>query len=173
MHGVSQELSRSEELNFSCTSTNETLKFLSTSVNPLWHLFASNSVRVLTSIESSEKGWALERTTSKVEGETNKSTSLVGVQVDLDESVNTGNESLEVLTQKSISLSFSNFHTRFNIRSSVSVADGKNTNSIKIGSKSKSLKLLYKAFSSWLVPVWSSDLGLWMMMVWVAVTCGT
>ena len=97
-------LSRGEELDLSFASADKTGKLLATTVDPLGKFLLGNSVRVLTSIDATSKGGALEGTASNIEREADEGASLILVKGLLNGPGNAVSEYLEVVGEVGLSL---------------------------------------------------------------------
>ena len=119
---------------------------------PLRKLLTSYSVWVLMSVKSSQKGWGLERSASKVEDETGERSILVGVKGNCNMLNYTVGGSLKVICEECFSLSIRDCLSCVDISSSMSPSDGKNTNWVSVSCEAKTFKTLNNRFGSRNIP---------------------
>jgi hypothetical protein len=157
-------LSRDEELDLSFASADKTGKLLATTVDPLGKFLLGNSVRVLTSIDATSKGGALEGTASNIEREADEGASLVLVQGLLNGPGNAVSEYLEVIGEVGLSLGPGDGHARLHTLC-VTPADGPNTSRAEISVEVESLELLHESLGACHIPIGLEHLNLILFLI--------
>ena len=159
-----QWVSRGEELDLSFASADETGKLLATTVDPLRKFLLGNSVRVLTSINATSKGGALEGTTSNIEREADEGTSLILIKGLLNGPGNAVSEYLEVIGEIGLSLGPGDGHARLHTLC-VTPANCPNSSWAQVGIQVESLELLHESLGACHIPIGLENLNLILFLI--------